>query len=388
MKKIGVAIIGTGNIAPAHMKGYLSSSQLCEVKALCDIYPAKAQKLADRSDISEKVTITSEYHDLLNREDISLVSICLPPSLHCKVAVEFLQAGKHVIVEKPMAPSLAECDLMIEAQKKSGKLLSVISQNRFRTDPMRVKQLLDQGTLGRVLFARVNSMWWRGSNYYDLWWRGTYEKEGGGCTLNHAVHQIDILQWLVGVPNQVVSVMSNVNHNNSEVEDVSLSILSYSNKVAEVNASLVDHDEKQEFFFATEKASIGIPWYVKSVKQLPNGFFEPNPVVEEELDSLFNSLPSLTMEGHDAQLENVLHSVMDGTEPLVTGQEGRKAIELICAMYKASTEHSTVTLPLEKGDPFYTTEGMLARMVRFHKKLKSVENLEDTTEISLGTMGK
>ena len=187
MEKLGIAIIGTGNIAPAHIKGYLHSHALCEIKALCDIYPEKAQKLAQKFALGEGLTITREYQELFSREDIDIVSICLPPSLHCQVTVDFLKAGKHVIVEKPMAPSLAECDQMIEAQKQSGKVLSVISQNRFRTAPMRIKQMLGQGDFGRVLFARVNSMWWRGSNYYDLWWRGTYEKEGGGCTLNHAV---------------------------------------------------------------------------------------------------------------------------------------------------------------------------------------------------------
>ncbi len=387
MKKLGVAIIGTGNIAPAHVKGYLACAARCEIRALCDIYPEKAQRLAEKTQLASDITITKEYHELLERQDIEMVSLCLPPSLHCQVAVDFLHAGKHVIVEKPMAPSLSECDLMLAAQKESGKVLSVISQNRFRTAPMRVKELLDQGVLGKVLFARVNSMWWRGSNYYDLWWRGTYEKEGGGCTLNHAVHQIDILQWLIGVPEQVVTVMSNVNHENSEVEDVSISILKYPNIVAEVNSCLVDHDEKQEFFFATEKASVGIPWYVKSVKQLPNGFFEPNPEEAENLEKRYQALPSLTMEGHDAQIENVLKAIEEGTEPLVTGEEGRKAVQLICAMYKASTEHKTVTLPLSKDDPFYTSEGMLSHMIRYHKKLRSVENLQDT-EISLGTMGK
>nr|WP_319473966.1 Gfo/Idh/MocA family oxidoreductase [uncultured Sphaerochaeta sp.] len=388
MEKLGVAIIGTGNIAPAHVKGYLASGSLCEIRVLCDLYPSKAEKLAKRGNLGDQVAITSDYHELLERSDIHLVSLCLPPSLHCQVAVDFLQAGKHVIVEKPMAPSLAECDRMIEAQKRSGKVLSVISQNRFRTAPMRVKQLLDEGVLGRVLLARVNSMWWRGSAYYDLWWRGTYEKEGGGCTLNHAVHQIDILQWLIGVPNQVVSVMSNVNHTNSEVEDASISILSYPSLVAEVNASLVDHDEKQEFFLATEKASIGIPWYVKSVKQLPNGFFEPSPETEEELQTIYEALPALSLEGHDAQLRNVLEAIANDEPPLVTAEEGRKAVELICAMYKSSTENGSVTLPLAKDDPFYTTEGMLKRMVRYHKKLRSVENLEDSNEISLGTMGQ
>jgi len=384
MKKLGIAIIGCGNIAPAHLEGYARLSQICEVRALCDLYTDKATRLAKRFDL-EGCTITADYHDLLDRSDIDVVSLCLPPSVHCQGAVGFLGAGKHVIVEKPMAPSLAECDVMIEAQKKSGKILSVISQNRFRVAPMRIKGMLEGGLFGPVLLARVNSMWWRGSNYYDLWWRGTYEKEGGGCTLNHAVHQIDILQWLVGMPNSVLSVMGNVAHTNSEVEDVSMSILRYDGMLAQVNSSLVDHDEKQEFFFAAEAASFAIPWHVKAVEQLPNGFFKPNPAQEAALNAHYAALPTLAVEAHSAQIEDVLLSVQRGTAPLVDGTEGRKAVELITAMYKSSTEGHEVALPLAADDPFYTTEGMMARMVRYHEKLKSVENLEDS-EITLGTM--
>lgn len=375
MKKLGVAIIGTGNISSTHLRSFLAASDLCEVKALCDLYPHKAQALAAKGNLV--VSITDDYHTLLDRDEIDLVSLCLPPSIHAQVASDFLDAGKHVLVEKPMAPSLEACDRMIEAQERSGKILSVISQNRFFTAPMRVKQLIDDGALGRILFARVNSMWWRGSNYYDLWWRGTYEHEGGGCTLNHAVHQIDILQWLIGFPTSVYSVMRNVNHTNSEVEDLSISILSYPSMVAEVNATLVDHDEKQEFFFAAEKASVGIPWYVKSVKQLPNGFYEPNPVEELRFDTLYEDLEELTLTGHEAQVRDVLSAIIEDKPPLVSGVEGRKAVELITAMYKSSTEGAVVNLPLGKDDPFYTLEGMLPKMNRFYKKSKSVENLED-----------
>lgn len=386
MKRLGVAIVGMGNIARAHIEGFKNLSDLCDLKALSDIYPQKALKLATQFGLAGAVVV-EDYKALLDRQDIQLVSLCLPPSLHCQIAVDFLEAGKHVICEKPMAPSLEECDHMIEAQKKSGKILSIISQNRFRTAPMRMKALLEQGHLGKVLLARVNSMWWRGSKYYDLWWRGTWEKEGGGCTLNHAVHQIDILQWLIGMPSFVTSVMTNVAHQNSEVEDVSISILQYPSLIAEVNATLVDHDEKQEFFFATEKASVGIPWRVKSVKQLPNGFFEANPKQEEDLQKLYDGMAVMETEGHEAQLADVLNAIQGGRAPLVTGEEGRKAVELVTAMYKSSTEHASVSLPLDKDDPFYHKDSMLALVPRYFKKTASADNLEDGT-ISLGTMGK
>lgn len=164
-----------------------------------------------------------------------------------------------------------------------------------------------------------------------------------------------------------------------------MSILRYDGMLGQVNSSLVDHDEKQEFFFAAEHASFAIPWHVKAVEQLPNGFFKPNPEREEALDAHYASLPGLALEGHPAQIEDVLVAVQQGRAPLVDGREGRKAVELITAMYKSSTEACEVALPLEADDPFYTTEGMMARMIRYHKKLKSVENLEDS-EITLGTM--
>lgn len=210
---------------------------------------------------------------------------------------------------------------------------------------------------------------------------------GGGCTLNHAVHQIDILQWLIGMPQSVTSVMSNVAHSNSEVEDLSISVLRYPGMVAEVNASLVDHDEKQEFFFATEKASVGIPWMVKAVKQRPNGFFDPNPEQEQELQNTYDSLDSMDIEGHKAQLRDVLLAITEGKNVLVTGEQGRNAIELITAMYKSSTEHRTVELPLAEDDPFYTKDSMLLRVPRYYEKLVSMENLQEST-ISLGSMEK
>lgn len=381
MQTLNVAIIGCGGIAKAHIEAYQLLGQGCVIRALCDIYQQKMESLKEHY-LLGNVFMTEDYHQLLKDDDIQLVSVCLPPSLHCQVSVDCLLAGKHVLCEKPMAPSLSECDLMMQAEQKSGKLLSIVAQNRFKTDAMRMKTLFEEGKLGKVLLARVNSMWWRGTKYYDLWWRGTYEMEGGGCTLNHAVHQIDILLWLLGMPKSVYSVMANVGHPNSEVEDVSLSLLSYEGMLAQIDTSLVDHDEKQEFFFACEKASVGIPWMLKACKQRPNGFLDPNPEQAETLQSYVQSLPELDTQRHAAQIEDVVHAILQRKAPLVTSQDGRNAIELISAMYKSATFAQNVVLPLQPDDPFYTQEGLQKYAIRYHKKQKSMENLEDA-EITL-----
>jgi predicted dehydrogenase len=205
---------------------------------MADIYPEKTETLARKYNLEVKVV--ADYKEFLNDSNIDAVSICTPPYMHAAIAIDFLKAGKHVLVEKPMASSLQECDEMIKASIESQKLLSVVAQNRFLTPIMRLKHVLDQKMIGKVAHAQVDSLWWRGHSYYDLWWRGTWEKEGGGCTLNHAVHHIDMLQWMLGLPTDIFAVTSNALHDNAEVEDLSVAVLRYENgSLAQVTSSVV-----------------------------------------------------------------------------------------------------------------------------------------------------
>ena len=222
---LNVAIIGTGGIAPLHIKGYLTFKEDVNIVALCDIYPEKAEKMA--ADFDLDVTIYDDHEKLLANESIDLVSVCTPPYVHAEIAINAMKAGAHAVVEKPMAASLKECDDMNRVSEETGKTLSIISQNRFTNPMMKLKTLLDEKVIGKVLHTQVDSFWWRGHNYYDLWWRGTWEKEGGGCTLNHAVHHLDIFKWLNGMPDEITAVMSNVAHDNAEVEDISIAIGKY-----------------------------------------------------------------------------------------------------------------------------------------------------------------
>ena len=177
---IRVAIIGTGGISDSHIQAYLQFPEKCQIVALVDIYPEKAVQKANQYELTAR--IYADHQALLNDGQFDLASICTPPYVHAEIAVNVLKAGKHVLVEKPMATSLQECDRMLAAAQASGRLLSVIAQNRFTTPMWRLKKVVEQGVIGKVLHAQVDSFWWRGSNYYNLWWRGTWEKEGGGCT--------------------------------------------------------------------------------------------------------------------------------------------------------------------------------------------------------------
>ena len=133
---------------------------------------------------------------------------------------------------------------MMEAAGKNSRILSPICQNRFKTPVQKVYRLLESGVCGKVNLVSVNSLWWRGADYYDLWWRGTWENEGGGCLISHAVHHVDLLQWMVGMPLRVTAVISNAAHENSECEDAAIGILEYPGFLAQITASVVTHGEE------------------------------------------------------------------------------------------------------------------------------------------------
>ncbi|HKL74051.1 MAG TPA: Gfo/Idh/MocA family oxidoreductase [Clostridia bacterium] len=155
---INVAIIGTGKISPMHIGAYLKFPKRCKIVALVDIYPEKAEQKKKEHKLD--CEILDSHKKLIGREDINLISICTPPYVHSEIAKDFLDDGKNVIIEKPMAASLEECDIILQAAKRSGTVLSVISQNRFKNLIWKLKKMLESGVAGKVLHAQVDSFWW------------------------------------------------------------------------------------------------------------------------------------------------------------------------------------------------------------------------------------
>jgi predicted dehydrogenase len=377
-----VAIVGAGAIAEVHVSSFMMFPEECRVCAVIDIYKEKAEKLLARHSL-EHAHAYENMEEAIQTENIDLVSVCLPPSEHCSYAVRAMQAGCHVLVEKPMANSLEECDRMIETSKMTGKLLSVVCQNRFKTPMQRVYRMLQDGTCGKVNHAIVNSLWWRGENYYDIWWRGTWKNECGGCFTSHSVHHIDLLIWMLGMPEAVTAVMKNVAHHNSELEDVGVAILEYPEMFAQITTSIVDYGEAQELVFQTEKGRLSIPWDPASSTALPNGFPKENEEYKKELDECYRKIPPLELEGHSAQIKNLLDAILGKEKLLTDGSEGRKAIELIIAIYKSHALRQTVNLPIRKDDVFYRKDTMVKMMPHFFEKTKSIENFTET-KITLG----
>ncbi|WP_308723535.1 Gfo/Idh/MocA family protein [Paenibacillus polysaccharolyticus] len=373
---MNVAIIGAGAISNAHISAYMKFPERCRIVAVVDVYMEKAQKRIEEYGLHDTVAV-ADYHELL-QNDIDLVSICTPPYTHASIACDFMKAGKHVLVEKPMASSLEEADQMLKAAQDSGTLLSVVAQNRFTTPMMKLKSVLDSRHMGPILHVQVDSYWWRGHSYYDLWWRGTWEKEGGGCTLNHAVHHIDAMLWMMGAPIEVQAMMANTAHDNAEVEDISMAMLRFSQgAVGMITSSVVHHGEEQQLIFQGKEARVSVPWKVVASTSQSNGFPEPNPDLEWKLHQQYDALPEVIHSGHAGQVENVLDAIENGTSLVVDGESGRNTLELIVGIYKSASTGEKVVFPIPSDDTFYSRESMMRHVVHFYEKKSSVENFED-----------
>lgn len=374
MLKIG--IIGTGGIARAHIDGYLRFADECEVVALCDVAPGKADAQRAELDLTS-ARAYERLEDMLAAENLDLVSIATPPSTHAELTIAALRAGVHVLVEKPMAPSLEECDAMIAAAAENDRILSVVAQNRFRDDMATLKEVLDSGLIGPVAHAQVSSAWWRGTAYYDLWWRGTWESEGGGCTLNHAIHHLDLTLWMLGAPRAVTAVLTNATHENSEVEDLSVAVLQYDRALAEVTSSVVHHGEEQAIVVQGRHARVSQPWRVVADAAEPNGFPVPggDPGRVAKIEALAASHRPLEHVGHAGQIGDLLGAVRERRRPAVDGADGRRAIELVTAIYEAGIERRTVDLPLPADDPYYRAGTLIERAPHFFEKTTAVADL-------------
>ncbi|WP_390405591.1 Gfo/Idh/MocA family protein [Lacticaseibacillus jixiensis] len=337
---LNVAIIGTGKIAKQHLAAFQTFPKRCRVVALVNRTRAKAEALK----VPDAV-IYQDYHELLKAGGIDLVDICLPPKLHEAVAIACLQAGCDVLCEKPLALTVAACDAMIEAAQTANKILAVVSQKRYEDDIWRLHDVLATGLIGRPLHIQVDALSWRGHSYYDVPWRGTWASEGGGATLSQAIHHIDMLNWLMGKPQTVTAVATNANHDNAEVEDLSVAILQYaSGAIATITSSTISHGQKRQIIIQGQHAMIAAPWQVIAEQSAPDGFPQPggNSALVARLNASYQAVKPLTYHGFTAQIDDLLTAIETNGTPLITALDGRLAVAVVQKIYESARAKQTL----------------------------------------------
>ncbi|PTX64949.1 putative dehydrogenase [Melghirimyces profundicolus] len=348
-EEMGVGIIGAGIICDTHAR------EIREIKgvrlvAVADIVEEKARTFGEKY----AVDWYRDYRDLLKREEIDIVNICTPSGLHGTMAIDAARAGKHVIVEKPMDITLKKADAMLEAFRKSGKKLSVISQHRFDLATQQVKREIEAGSLGRLVLAEAAVNWYRPQAYYDKdAWRGTWELDGGGALMNQSIHTIDLLQYLMGPVESIYARGSTVAHERIEVEDVAVATVKFKNgglgTMTGTTSAYPGMTTRLELFGTEGSAVIEndrlTHFYLRAKEEggKPVNLAEAGQPADETGVSDPAAIPGRS---HREQFIDVVRAIREDREPSVNGAEGRKPLEIILAIYQSVKTGREVHLPL------------------------------------------
>lgn len=353
--KFNIAILGCGKVAHLH------------ARAITEIAGARLAGVWSRR-LSTADGFASEYGtksyrnipELVRNEKIDLAIVCTPHPFHAEPALEAAHAGANVLVEKPLAISLHDCDRIIDACKKSGVKLGVISQRRWYAPVQRVKSAIDEGKIGVPVLGTVTMLGWRDRAYYEAdAWRGTWDKEGGGVLVNQAPHQLDLLLWYMGEIEEVYGLWRNLNHPYIEVDDTALAIIKF--KSGAIGNILVSNSQKpgihgKVHVHGSNGASVGVQtdggaMFIAGM----SGIMEP-PVNdlwsvpgEEHLpeywkkeDNDFFATIDPTVYYMKLQIEDFLDAILRDREPMVTGNDGRCVVELFNAIYQSTKDNRPV----------------------------------------------
>jgi len=352
-------IIGCGKVAHLHAKALqnLPESDFVAVWS-------RTSSTAEKFSLEYGVKPYSDISAMIKQESINLVIVCTPHPFHKDPTNQALEAGAHVLVEKPLASSLEDCDSMIGTAEKYSRTLGVISQRRWYAPVMRVKQAIEQGKIGDPVLGTINMLGWRDEAYYNADpWRGTWMEEGGGVLVNQAPHQLDILLWYMGEIDELFGMWGNLNHPYIEVEDTALAVIRFKNGA--MGNIIVSNSEKPGIYgkvhvHGKNGASVGVQTDggamfvagmsnvleppVNDLWSIPGEEGKLQKWIKEDSD-FFNSIDP-TVYYMERQIEDFLRALDEGREPLVSGPDGRKTVELFTAIYRSQRDNKVIKFPL------------------------------------------
>lgn len=340
------AIIGCGRIAPNHIAA--AKNHGLEIVALCDLDKQKAKALAEQFDIVANVY--TSYEEMVKSESIDLIGICTDSGSHGAIAIEMIEAGKHLIIEKPIALSLDEADAIIEKSEAKGLVVSACHQNRFNKSIQKIREAVEQKRFGKLFHGTAHIRWNRGASYYkEADWRGTYAKDGGAL-MNQCIHNIDLLRWMMGGEvTEVVGMTDNLNHDFIEAEDLGLALIKFKNGsygVIEGTTNIFPSNLEETLYIFGEKGTVKAGG--KSVNLIEEWLFKHETENPDIIKTLNSEMPeSVYGFGHSPLYGDVIDAINTGRKPYVTAKDGRDALELVLAIYKSSKEGQTLKLPLK-----------------------------------------
>jgi predicted dehydrogenase len=345
-----VAIIGTGSIASYHIKALHEMKDRVQVIAAVDVVGDRVEEFSKKNAISRWYVNAA---DMLEKEHPDIVVIATPPNTHTDLIVQSLTAGTSVICEKPLCTSLAELDRIRTVEQQTGKYCSSVFQWRFGSGGQHLKHLIQTEALGRPLIGICQTTWFRDAAYYEVPWRGKWATEGGGPTMGHGIHAMDLFLWLLGDWEEV-SAMAGTLDRAIEVEDASLAVVRFKNgALGSVVNSVLSPREETYLRFDFQKASVELTaLYGYSNKNWR--FSLPQPKQDETVLAYWHALTQDIPSSHAAQYDNFFASIDQGVRPLSNTLDVRPTLEFITGIYKSAAIGTRVQQgSIVADDPFY-----------------------------------
>jgi len=332
-KTLNFALVGCGRIAKRHAE-LLGSNMVPNSKlvAVCDVNTERAKSIAN----SMKVPYYSNMHEMMTNEIIDVVVVLTESGLHSEHVVELAPYRKHIVVENPMALTLVDADRMIMACDAAGVKLFVVKQNRFNVPVVKLREALEAGRFGKIVLGTVRVRWSRTQEYYDQdKWRGTWAMDGG-VLANQASHHIDMLEWMLGQPISVFA-MARTALVNIEAEDTAVVLVKFANGalgVIEATTATRPNDLEGSISILGERGSVVIEGFAVN-KMKTWEFINKESEDENIIDKYSVNPPNVYGFGHQAYYEHVVNCILNDSQQLVDGLEGRKSLELISAIYES-----------------------------------------------------
>jgi len=358
-----VCLIGCGRISHKHIEGFVKNADRMKLVATCDPLINRAQSKAAEyrqamSRDGDPIGIYADYREMLEELKPDIVTIATESGYHARIAIDCLEAGAHVICEKPMALSTHDADAMIAASKKANRKLALCFQNRFNVPVQRARRALEAGRFGKLLHGMIQVRWNRNENYYaQAPWRGTWALDGG-TLMNQCSHGIDLLQWMMGEDAMRVQAATRRYLRPIEAEDFGAAIIEFASGavgIIEGTANVYPTNLNETLSLFGTKGTIVIggiatnkieTWRFADAEQIGD-------TEEKVLNSNEEDPPSVYGYGHSQLFADVLDSIEIGKELLVSGENGKKALEIILAIYKSQKTRLPVELPCD-----FSTEEM------------------------------
>ena len=341
-------LIGCGRISPNHIAAALENK--LNIVALCDLEVSKMENTIHTFNLDSSVKKYVDYKEMIDSESLDLIAICTESGNHASIALDCIDKGINLIIEKPIALSLEDVDEIIRRSEEKNVKVCSCHQNRFNKSVQKIREAVEAGRFGRLLHGTAHIRWNRGKGYYDQApWRGTWAQDGGAL-MNQCIHNIDLLRWMMGDEiEEVVGMTDNLAHDFIEAEDLGMALIKFKNGsygIVEGTTNVYPKNLEETLYIFGDSGTVKAGG--QSVNLIEEWMFKDGLDNPEEVKAKYHeNPPTVYGYGHNPLYADVVDAIKNDRQPYVTAYDGRRALELVLAIYKSSLEKRVVKLPLE-----------------------------------------